>query len=377
MTRIVFLDHSPIIGGAQLALAEHIRHLDRDRFEAHVVCGRDEPEMTRRFRDAGAAVHEFDWPRLRALSPLRVPHLIGRARALRRLVLGLRPDVVVANTSRTAYMSALALAGSGAHVVWWVRDFEFGRRVFRLLERSATRIVCVSHAIREFYGGTGDPRFDVVYVGSGLHARLAEIGAGDIAAERARWGLDASDLVVGYMGRLVEGKGPQDLVAAAERLAGEFPRLRVLIVGTGRGQTGDNERALHDLVAARGLEPIVRFAGFQSNEALYYRLFDVFVLTSRYREAMPTSAIQAMMAETPVVATNTGGTPEVVVDGETGLLVPPANPDALAAAIGRVLRDPGLARRLTEAGAARTAAAHREERVSAQLMSIYELICAN
>jgi glycosyltransferase involved in cell wall biosynthesis len=114
--------------------------------------------------------------------------------------------------------------------------------------------------------------------------------------------------------------------------------VKALVVGTGQGQAGDVESTLRSLVAERGLS-FVTFAGFQEAEATYYRLFDIFVLPSRGAESYATSVVQAMMAGTPVVATSTGGTGELVRDGETGLLVPPASPARIAAAIEQLLAD--------------------------------------
>lgn len=370
MTRILFLDHTPFIGGAQLALAEHIRLLDRDRFEPLVGCTSEVPALVDRFRAAGAEVHFTPLPRLRSLSPLVLPRALHAAWELRRLVRRERVDLIVANTSRAAYIASIAFPGAGVPLVWWVRDFDFGRASFRALSSVPRRVVSVSEAIRDFYGGEGE-RFPVVVVGTDLHRRLADHTDAQLLGERARWGIGPADRVVGYMGRLVEGKGPQDLLEAFQAVRAEHPDLRLLVVGTGRNQEGDVEAALHEEVRRRGLSRAVAFAGFQTDEALFYRLFDVFVLSTRIREAMPTSVIQAMMAGLPVVATATGGTPEVVVDGETGLLVPPADPAALADALRKLLGSPAEAGRLAEAGRSLALRRHQEETTTREVESIY------
>jgi glycosyltransferase involved in cell wall biosynthesis len=177
------------------------------------------------------------------------------------------------------------------------------------------------------------------------------------------------------MGRLVAEKGPEDVLAAVERLQPKFPNLRLLFVGTGNGQEGNVEERLRDEAARRGLG-FVSFAGYQSDEALYYRLFDVFVLSTRSAEPFATSVVQAMMAGKPVVATDTGGTPELVVDGVTGLLVPPASPDRLAEALERLVRDPALAGSVAAAGRAAVMEHNREEVITEQAEGIYERVIA-
>lgn len=371
MKRILFVDHSPFVGGAQLVIADHIRHLDRSRFTPLMACTPTVPALAERYRAAGAEVFYTPLPRLRVRSPAAIARLLRAALALRRLIKRQRADVVVANTSRAAYVASLATRGTGVPLVWWVRDFLFGDLAFRLMSGAPQRIVCVSRAIRDFYGGRDDPRFHVVYVGNDLYRRAAEVSGERIRAERERWGFGPDDVVVGFMGRLVEEKGVEDVVAAVERVHRGHPRVKLLVVGTGSNQENDVEARVRETVAVRGLS-FVRFAGFQADEALYYRLFDVFVLATRTAEPYATSVVQAMMAGTPVVGTATGGTPELVRDRETGMLVPPAAPREMAAALEALLEEPGLAERVAEAGRAYVMEHNREEVTTARVERLYD-----
>src|SRR4051812_31341115 len=205
--RVLFLDHSSIVGGAQLALVNHLRALDRTRFQPHVACTDAIPALVTRYREAGAEVHIVPLPRLRRFDPRVLARLAGAAMGLRALVRRIDGDLVVANTSRTAYTAAVALLGSHVPLVWWTRDFFFNRLAFRLCQRSAAKIICVAEAIRRYYGGASDPRFAVVHVGSSLHADLDRLSPDDVERERRRWGYTADDVVVGFMGRLVSDKG--------------------------------------------------------------------------------------------------------------------------------------------------------------------------
>lgn len=372
--RVLFVDHTPFTGGAQLVLADHIRYLDRERFTPIVACTNAVPALVERYRAAGAEVFITPLPRLRVKSPAAISRLLRAAWHLRRLVRRERADLVVANTSRAAYAASLALAGTGVPLVWWVRDFLFGRAVFRLLRGVPAKIVCVSRAIRDYYGGAGDPRFEVVYVGNDLYRRIEGVSEGRVRAEREKWGFGPDDVVVGFMGRLVEEKGVEDVIEAVEALHGTHPRVKLLVVGTGSGQQGDVEDRVRRRVAERGLASRVVFAGFQSDEPLYYRLFDVFVLATRTPEPYATSVVQAMMAGTPVVGTATGGTPELVRDGETGLLVPPAAPLELAGALRALVDDPLLARRLARTGQEYVLRNNREEITTGQVERFYDEI---
>ena len=371
--RVLFVDHSPIVGGAQLTLVEHLRTLDRARFHPMVLCASNADELQRLYRAAGAEVHVASLPRLRTPSPGVPLRLFRSARLLRALVARLDADVVVASTSRTAYIAALALAGSGVPLAWWVHDFQFNRVIFRVASRFAGAIICVSDAIRTFYGGQRDARFHVIPVGSRLHHALESLDPEAVSRERARWGYSDTDVVIGFMGRLVAEKGAEDLVHAVAALHASDPRVKLLVVGTGRGQANDVEGALHALVERNGWR-FVSFAGFQSDEALYYKLFDVLALPSRAAEGYAMSAVQAMLAGTPVVVTAVGGMMELVRDRETGLLVPPGSPERMSSAIAELIYDSALRERVIAAGQDQVMRNNRVEVTTRQAEAVYERI---
>jgi glycosyltransferase involved in cell wall biosynthesis len=371
MKKILFVDHTPFAGGAQLVLAEHLRYLDRTRFLPLVACTDTVPALLDAYGNAGAEVRLTPLPRLRGSGFGFLLRLLSSASRLRRLIRDERIDLVVSNTSRAAFIASVAVLGTGTPLVWWVRDFLYGRAGFRLFGHIPRRIVTVSRAVRAHYGGEGDSRFEVVYVGNGIYHQLAGLPEARVAEERARWGFEPEDFVVGFMGRLVAEKGIQDLIEAIGQVRRDEPRVKLLIVGTGSGQEGDVESEVRERVRELGLSHVV-FAGYQSDEALFYRLFDLFVLSSRVQDAYATSLVQALMAERPVVATATGGTPEIVENLETGLLVPPGDPTALAVAITRLVVDPDLARRLARTGHERVMGRNREERTTAEMERIYD-----
>ena len=146
------------------------------------------------------------------------------------------------------------------------------------------------------------------------------------------------------MARLDEQKGHRHLIDAIAILASRRPNLVTLLAGE-----GPLEQSLRAQCAALGLDDRVRFLGYRRDVAELFEAADVVVLPSLY-EGLPLVAIEALAAGRPMVATEVDGTPEVVIHERTGLLVPPANPVALAAAIERLLDDPALAARLASDG---------------------------
>ncbi|MFI5331180.1 MAG: glycosyltransferase [Desulfobaccales bacterium] len=174
------------------------------------------------------------------------------------------------------------------------------------------------------------------------------------------------------VGRLVETKGFHLLIEACARLRQEGKDCRCLIVGE-----GPEEERLQKLVVDLGLADRVELPGRLQPEALLplFRSADLLAMPSCVRQhdqdGIPTVLIEALAMEIPVVATRVSGIPELVRDGDTGLLVEPDDPAALAAALARLLADPGLGRRLAAAGRKLVAAEFNSQRSAARLLQLF------
>ena len=166
---------------------------------------------------------------------------------------------------------------------------------------------------------------------------------------RAALGVNGDGPVLVTVGRLAHEKGHDVLIAAASRLAGEWPSAQVLIAGEGEGRDG-----LQQLIDQAGLSERVRLVGQVQDVDGLLRAADVFAFPSR-REGTPFALLEAMSATVPVVAADFGGADEIVDSGENGIVVPRDDPVALAEAINGLLRDPARARALAERGRERAA----------------------
>jgi glycosyltransferase involved in cell wall biosynthesis len=189
---------------------------------------------------------------------------------------------------------------------------------------------------------------------------------------RARHGIPEAALVLGYIGRLAGDKGIRELAAAWRRLREEFPDLHLLCCGEFEPQ---------DPVPAQAREmlqndPRVHFSdGFVSEMPPVYAAIDVCVLPT-YREGLPTVALESAAMEIPMVATRVTGCVDAIRDGVTGLLVEPRDPDALADAVSRLLRDPGLRKEMGRAAREFVAARFSEQRVFDLLLGEYRRLLA-
>src|SRR5262249_3883815 len=146
-------------------------------------------------------------------------------------------------------------------------------------------------------------------------------------------------------GQVAESKGIDEYVRAAHVLTAMGVDATYVVLGDDLAGGGATRRRAQESVAALGLGDRFRFLGFRRDAADCIPLFDIAVVPSHY-EAFGLAALEAMAAARPVVASDDGGLPEIVVDSETGFLVPPRDPDRLAAALRRLIDDPALRARL-------------------------------
>jgi glycosyltransferase involved in cell wall biosynthesis len=190
----------------------------------------------------------------------------------------------------------------------------------------------------------------------------------DVQRVRRELALNTGEAVILSVGRLSQEKGHADLLrtAAALRAMAEAPQFRIVIVGD-----GPERGPLSRLAAQLGVQDAVTLTGFQRDTKPYYALANVVGVPS-HSEGSPNVVLEAMAAGLPIVATAVGGVPEILVEGVTGLMVPPRNSEAMAAAILRILLDRGLSQRLGAAAKARAETAHTPEAYRRSLVSFYQ-----
>ena len=228
--------------------------------------------------------------------------------------------------------------------------------------RLCARIIAVSEATAASLVRQGYPSDRVLVVHNGIDTPPP-------ADPRRPPGVPAGAPILLHVGRLAPVKGQQELIEALARL--EHDDAVAVLVGKDLETGGAFEHELESLAAAMGVQERVVFAGYRSDVPALLAAADVFVLPSRV-EGLPLTVLEAMAAARPVVATHVDGTPEAVVDGETGLLVPPGDIEALVAALDSLLDDSDLACRLGEAGRRRVEERFTSAAMSEQVLDAYD-----
>lgn len=306
--------------------------------ERVVVCSSGGEPFGAELRAAGVPVELIPRP-----FPRPKP-LVRAARAMARVFRRERPHVVHAHNPAAAAAAALARILARTPETAIVTTFHgvlphrIGR-ANRALALSSDLIVGVGPSSTRALIDKGLSEERTVTIFNAVDVRA------DRSAEEVRHEFQAEGVpLVVTVGRYVKEKNQALLLEALALLAGRGRRLRALVVGY-----GPREERLKELSRGLGLEDAVVVTGQREDAADLIAAADVFVLSSD-SEALPLVVIEAMSLDTPVVSTDVGGVGDAIADGCTGLLVPPGNAEALAAAIEQVLDDPALAARLAEEG---------------------------
>jgi len=210
----------------------------------------------------------------------------------------------------------------------------------RIVRHFAAAVVVVCDFVGRLLRNIGFPDRKIVRIYNGIDpARFLSSSRGRL---RRELGLSPDTRLIGTVANLRQSKGYEFLVRAARHVANSVPNARFVAVGEFETE---NRREVADLVTEMGLEDRIFFLGFREDIPEILGDLDVFVLAS-VSEGFPLATLEAMAAAKPVVVTRCGGPEEIVEDGHTGFLVPPANVEALAERICEVLHSPERARTL-------------------------------
>jgi len=349
--RILHVDPERRWGGGETQVMALLRQLGARGHESRVAA---DPAGVLAAAAAAAGV---------AVLPLRIAnHLdVAAAVALRRLVRG--HDVVHFHTAR-AHALAPVCRRLGARLVV-TRRMDYvpagGPYVRYLYNHAVDAVIAISAGVRAALLRVGIRPERIRVVPSGIE--VVAVAPDARARVRAEWGIDEGDVAVVVPGALERRKGHAVLLAAASRLAPAGLGLRYVFCGDGR-------EAAALAAGARAAGVAVMLAGFRTDMPACLAAADIVAMPS-LMEGLGVAALEAMAAGRAVVASRVGGLGEVVVTEETGILVPPADPDALAVALGRLAGNPGLRARLGAGGRAHVQAHYTSARMAEGTLACY------
>lgn len=357
------------IGGTEKQFAALVRGLDPARFDLHLGCLRRVGDFLPALEELRAPITEYGSSSMLSVQALRMNLRLASYLRSRRIELvhshGLYPNTFVIPAARLAGVPAI-VASIRDMGEWWSAQQQ---RAQRIVCRLADRILVNAEAVKVWLASIGYDASRITVIPNGI-----DTSAFDAPREpglfRAEMGIAPGHSIVGVFSRMtqvagVELKGISHFVESAALIAKERDDVTFVVVGDGGCRPG-LERRTREL----GLEKRILFTGFRMD--IPQILFEVAVAVSpSTAEALSNSVLESMAAGAPLVATRVGGTPEAVDDGVSGILVPPADPAALAAAIRRLLDDRDLAARLGRAARERVRERFSMERMVASTQRLY------
>lgn len=365
--RVLYVDAYPKIGGGQQVLLSLVTRLAPERYRPVVGLP---PASPLRPLLAAAGVPSVGLPftmRNWMLPNWRRPlSVLGTAADVVRVIAAIirearraDADLIHANSVVAGVHALPAAMLLGIPCVVHAHDFLTARltdaSLKLLLRYRRGAMIFVSEALARYYGASAPARYRVVHNG----VDPARFRPDPVARSgfRAELGLPADAVVIGAVGRIEPGKGFGRLVEAFAPVAAAHPAVHLVLVGDAVFADGQRVAlALRAQVQRLGLAARVHFTGFRADMPTVMAGLDLLVHSPSAPEGFGLILVEAMACGHPVITVPVGGIPEVVTDGENGLLVPPDDTAALSVAIARVLDDPELAARLGDAGRRRVLA---------------------
>jgi glycosyltransferase involved in cell wall biosynthesis len=321
--RVLHLITSFEIGGTERQAVELLKRLDRDRFDVRLAVLRNEGPFYREIETLFPDVPEFP------LTSFCNVNAVKQLARLRRLMVREKIDILHAHDFYSSFIGVPAARLAGVRVIACQRHLKLSDRLVhdvgtRLIHRLAHRVLVNSQAIRDRiieHGSTPSRKISVIRNGV-LETNASRLLARDEICSELSINADAK--LIGMVARMQPVKGHSFFIDAAANVLREQANAHFVLVGDGPLRSD-----IENQIARLGIADRVHLLGDRADVSQLVPGFDLLVLASLH-EGSPNAVMEAMAAGVPVVATAVGGTKELITDGETGYLAPPADPAALA-----------------------------------------------
>lgn len=392
--RICYVNHTAMMGGGEISLLNIVRKLNRQRYTPIVILFSEGP-LADQLRQEGIELHIL--PLRQSVSRAKKDSL-GLHTLLRggdivaatcfifrlsRLIRKLGVHIVHTNSLKSDIMGGFAARLAGVPLVWHVRDRITSDylpakvvALFRFLARHIPHVVVANSkaTLATVKVGTKKPSL-VLY--SGIDAskifQASQVSLDEHDINRTSTEACERQIIkLGLIGRITPWKGQHIFLQAASMIHAKHPSARFQIIGGALFAEEQYEKDLRKLCSSLNLDNIVEFLGHRRDIPFLVNQLDILVHASTTGEPFGQVVVEGMAAAKPVIATNGGGVPEIVIDGVTGVLVPMNDSEALAKAMDHLLSNPEICRRMGQQGRDRVIECFTIDRTILQAEQLYE-----
>ncbi len=388
--RVLYVDHTAMLGGGEIALLNLVRHLDRTKVTPIVALFSDGPLAEKLKHVCEVSIVPLS-PNIRTIKKdslgfatlLALRDILGTLSFTVRLasfIRDARVDLVHTNSLKSDIIGGIAGRLAKRPVIWHIRDRIENDylpplivTVFRRLSTLIPQFVIAnSHATLATLDLPSQRPSTYIFSGIEMPQKRAVVHDGLDATQNGGTLLPPRTSIIGLIGRICEWKGQHIFLDAAALVRKRFPEAKFRIVGAALFGEQDYETCIHKQCVDLGLEDVVEFMGFRSDISAIVESLDIVVHASITGEPFGQVIIEGMAAGKPVVATNGGGVPEIVVHNETGLLVPMGKATEMADAICMLLSNPARAQQMGVLGLERVRKHFTIQRAARQVESVYQ-----
>jgi glycosyltransferase involved in cell wall biosynthesis len=381
VVRVLYVTDSPTVSGAEHVWFGYLPRLAEAGNAAHAFVSAANPRLIRALDERGTpytTTASFSAQMIEVtLRPSAIAAYVrafaGVRRELAQLIARERPDVLHAISFPACLYAALASRATGVPQVWHEHNIKrihaVNTQLYRFVASTCAWIVGPSKAVTENIARAGVAPEKLVPLYNGIDLTKFTPDDARSAAVRAELGCSADTPVVGLFGQLLPHKGHATLIEAAPAIRAAVPETRFVFVGA--LENPPYEAQLRERIAAAGLTGAFTFTGWRTDVPHLMRAMDLLVVPTTSQEPAALSLMEGMAMGRPLVASRTGGTPELIVDGETGLIFPPGDATALAGHVIALLRDPARRQQMGVAGRQRMEREFTEERHVAGMLELY------
>lgn len=376
MKKILFVNINGDLSGAENSLLNLMTNLDRTKIQPLLICSYN-GVFTELAMEHGIDVRiiplEKDYFSYSPVALWRQSRLLlNKVRIIMKMLDEESIDLIHVNTYKIALPYSLAARLARIPVVWHLRDMlekpKIQREFFGFLFRTLpNKVIAVSDACANQFGSDFNRKIARIYNGIDADEFNARANRKLI---RNEFGLSEETIIVGCVGQLIAWKGQDIFLKAMALIAKKCRNIRFLIVGSEIVEEESFEENLRKLTTELGLDGFVIFAGFRRDIPSLISAMDVFVHCPIKPDPLPRVILEAMALNLPIVATHTGGIPELVKNGKNGILVPPADEKALANGVLWMISNPAHAICLGKEGRHRLQGFSIQQHVD-QVMTVY------
>lgn len=385
--RILFVNPTAKIGGGgEVILTYLVKHLCQSGYECAVAMPYN-GEYVQIWQSLGCKCFELPLQPVTGRSDIRSLDISFHLRVLYayykvsiklfKIIRVFQPQIVYANSFWAVFYVALLVKLLRLRLIWHVHDLIrsrfFNRIMISITDKFVDRLIVISNAVGQSMIAVGATPSKIVVIYNGIDTKRFDPQqiCGNIRL-REMLGIHEDDFVIVSIGRLIPRKGHSTLIRAIGFLARKYPNIRAIIVGAPYDSDSEQYRdKLRELTTTLGLQDKVLFAGWQPKVEQFILNSDVVVSVS-WAEPFGLSIVEAMALGRPVIATNGGGEAEIVVNGFTGILVPPKDEKALATAIVQLMEDRKLSKKMGDAAVQRARECFSVTRFVSDIIKVLE-----